>query len=1590
MSSEPTTITAVVEEIRTGIGVGGAMFNVDTETGKMFKFLQAPKLQRRRSRLTIQIESARATGSFSTRQTNVAHCDEQRQQVMLRQEQQRRLLDSEKRNGADVVVLSPAGGAVDERALGQVAVSKSHQVLDAHSAGVAFSGAGTSKEARKRAKMRKRKIAFAEGEAALRDDLRMFPSVHKLLPLPLLRKFDSEQPDLAQRRRARPKALIVDGNLWHLAACKIVFEKYFEVVQCVRTADQAIDLLDHVVFDIALIAPDLPGDLSGLDLVDAIRLVEQRSRHSFRTLVICALTSEQVKDATLLDTCFCSGMDRFLLKPAVLYVQLLCDLIMSGSSHDAFRRLALETQWVSRHEDIQRVFGDDATARENILAILNASGTEEIGQKEVAALIVSDSDRTLVNGLHERQRHEELNRIINATAQMKRRIADLEYEIELLEEEKSRKTYSETRNLSTLLALETRLKEAEHDLHEKAREAQQSRFKAEEYRADLKNLLDNGSVNAAKVAKANAKVAQYKRCMEANERQTMERLDIMLQSSWNNYYGEATHRSHFEIDQYVPRYATDASASWYRNEIAALVSRSDKSVETFQKSVEELRNKVYRFIDADQPDVGAIINVVRDQVSTLSRKLQSESSSLRFAVNESAANILTREIQFWKLMEDDEPRFRSQMDCIKEHLVTIKTRFYDQTKETQTETFLWDHQTSRDLNKIIVDMMSVSCGDADVAVLMERSAPYLPDGSYSPKMHAAYEIFHLPIEIQQALAESPVLQALVPLIPFIKSDIVMQERTRRVVFGAVCERLQLLHNEAKASVAQTKRLVDAVLAIPGPSHVAMTSEIEEAFEIVKQSRDALMEAAKRQVDTKDSCNSPVRELLETAPLATPRAVAQTASGAAPSMRSLVQRAALPSPLQTRKSPGATKSQPPKLLQVLSTPQKSTASARSAPLGTNESSSTRASVTAQTPTKTPNAKIASRRPSANSSVVELAASTPDSERLRPNLSDVLVHDGEGETSSKSEETTNSAAKSRLRDDSVDDVTGDAVLFATHLDRRESGENTLRTDTAPSPVIMVPDPGTCEISEQDFELMDVGIEKMNDLRAAAHNAELSLVQNGMVLEGSVELLCAHRSVVALCSVVETLAVRELDLQEKLSQQDADLVRVSNSLQQCAAESFARLEAAKRCELMCIEARLRALCFQRALFDARMLCAGRELACQISPASPLESSSSGPKIAETHNHAPPSSVTVSEVSDSSRLAVAGLVLEQSKDESVSAVHEETKTRNNIAAVSEDSDVVPTEVGDARPSRNSSAAVVRELDARVTPPQAASGSKKHLVEMGVSQPSREKRKPSLAEALTVSTKREKVQARASGLQGQSPIESDGPTAATIIHTSHANSDKQRLLKTNNARFSETCDTTASHRDEEQHFLPVLPSKPSTKDTSRAPRIFQQPVSSTTQSTIMLTSAVLSHRPGTLAQRRPTEVIREAFSRYNNPVTPTDPLTFRLTGEDANKEIHVVSMPSKEEPSGHKKVTSGVVHDFRGPTTATPQIDLLVKPVKSKSHVEKDKCLIEPPKEAPLTASPPPLLPDPPTIHPERLAHSTEAKKHGGRRHELLAQMMS
>jgi CheY-like chemotaxis protein len=740
-----TSIKENVEEVASAIGVAAAVLAVDVECPNDFRYIKPAG--RRLSRLQNQLEQARTAGSFHTRQTQTVSLDEKKA-----------LLNNQPKK------------------VGQSMFSKGYSSVDAMSASTIFT------RRNKRTK-RLRKLTD-KMESSLRQDLQLRPKVHELLPLPVLRKFDVEQAEIAYRRRARPKVLIVDGNLIHLAACKHIFEKRFEVVQCVKSADQALDLVDHIVFDVILVALDLPGDLSGLDLVDALRHVEQQSKFAFRTLVLAMLTKEQEKDRTVLDACFCSGMDRFLMKPAVHTVHTIADLLTSGDSLDTFRRLTLETHWISNHGGMIDLLQGDIAKAKAIQAIVEEERTEERLQREAEAMMDDQGQQHAVKKLHDRQQIEDLNRIISATTQLRRQNEELRHRITELEEEKARNTAVENRNVDALVVLEKRVVAAEREIHEKNRESEHLRLEAEHHRADLKNLLDNGCINAQMVKQAKQRVASFQRRMEANEKLAMESHDTMCKRMWFNYYGNAGNRGRADVGQFVPRFAVDTAATWYRTELNQLISVVGNVMQDSANVIDQSRLTLSRFVDIEFPEVDAVCNVARDQMQLVTKRTTSDLNKLRNAVEDCVAAVLVREISFWKFFEDEERSLREELRSIKAYIADKQQKLIDASASTQTNTPTWD--------------VFLPTFDGMFRKTVEGISEKLDSDSCPPEiMEPISQFYHrLPSHIQRCANTSAVARCLLTLTPLLFDEQVYSVRVRTSAFYAVMERIIELEEQA--------------------------------------------------------------------------------------------------------------------------------------------------------------------------------------------------------------------------------------------------------------------------------------------------------------------------------------------------------------------------------------------------------------------------------------------------------------------------------------------------------------------------------------------------------------------------------------------------------------------------------------------------------------------------------------------------------------------------------------------------------------------------------------------------------------------------
>jgi hypothetical protein len=557
-----------------------------------------------------------------------------------------------------------------------------------------------------------------------------YPPCHQLLPLPALRKFDAIQPELAFRSRARPKLLLVDGNLLHLAACKIIFSKLFELVQAVSTADQALELMEHIHFDLCLVAADLPGFMSGVDLCDTIRRTESFGRtHSSvgRMIVVGMLTREQADDQGVIDACFIGGMDRFVLKPAILVSRLLKELVAGASSLDFFRRLTLETGWFSKHAQVTMALSPNDEHGSNSMQLITGSrGTEETLQNQVAADIEDREIQADVVDLHSRQRKEEHTTVLQATFHFRERIAQLEHEAYGLRSMLAHRTQTDAEKAKSLLGVETRLMTLEKQLHERKVYGETQKALADKYREDLRQMLRDGSANAEKVAQARQHAKAMTIRAEAAERLAMAAQDSVSWKAWYNYYGCIEQRN--ARHNYVPKRPKDPTASYFRDQLLHLLDGLRKQSIQVAKKVSSTAMQL-RKLSANSKDSKDLAVIVGTQTMSMEERVSDDMATLQDHVDTAMANIMIRELDFWKMLENDDPRLREELAKLRAALTSWKCQTAPVHEEVQTDDWCEPFE-----GELLTSDQLLASEQSSVLGALVRRLPFFQDSRYlSPK-----------------------------------------------------------------------------------------------------------------------------------------------------------------------------------------------------------------------------------------------------------------------------------------------------------------------------------------------------------------------------------------------------------------------------------------------------------------------------------------------------------------------------------------------------------------------------------------------------------------------------------------------------------------------------------------------------------------------------------------------------------------------------------------------------------------------------------------------------------------------------------------
>ena len=505
------------------------------------------------------------------------------------------------------------------------------------------------------------------------------------LMMPFLRKFDTTQSSLSYRRKAVPKVLIVDDNLWHLAASKFVFEKYIQDVHVAPNGKRALELMEQHTFDMVIVDAEMPV-MDGPTMAEIVRHVESQSRESFRSLVVAMVTKEQTSDMDLMDACFLSGMDRYIIKPLLTHVSLLVGLLVVGrGTVEAFRRTALEKQWVSRLPQVKAVLrGADRSEQDRWSKVAAVDDPQIKGEKRILAIQDDEKQRAAVEDVFARQREEEMSRLNNQAASMRDRITDLEHQLEIVTHEKSK--MAENRNEATIIALEARVRELQRQLDGSHATNHKLGQTAHDLTIDIKNLLENGSANEKKVKAAERRSRRVHRVVEQTECRMMELEDHAASADWVNYYGQREIRNRWVP---LPTSTLDISPSWFRTDLAELRRFTKEFVETAAGRDSDLRDYLVRksfscqTLDALRDEISSSFDAHLIESTAALRRLKSDSDAL-------TASFLVKEVNFWKHVEYDDTTIGAQVKEIRESIERHKyvSNIADMTTQTE-QTRTW-------------------------------------------------------------------------------------------------------------------------------------------------------------------------------------------------------------------------------------------------------------------------------------------------------------------------------------------------------------------------------------------------------------------------------------------------------------------------------------------------------------------------------------------------------------------------------------------------------------------------------------------------------------------------------------------------------------------------------------------------------------------------------------------------------------------------------------------------------------------------------------------------------------------------------------
>jgi CheY-like chemotaxis protein len=428
------------------------------------------------------------------------------------------------------------------------------------------------------------------------------PQASYTVPPPRLLKFSSDQPTVKFRKKTIPSILIVDDNLLHAMASKIIFERAGCTAQIAANGKQALEILEQKVFDIVFLDGDMPV-MDGPETCEVIRYTEEAvAKHSFRMFVVGMFTQDDTKDEELMEDAYSSGMDRFIVKPLLTHAKMFTSILSLGSvGIEAFRRTTLERNWTAKYGDVHALFKGPLEQSTAVAAVTAASTEQQKQAQRMLNLFELDERRQLEDCMG-RQALEVQARQQANIVRLKETVQLLEEKLEEQKEELAasaigRVSASEQFNQQTFVTSALKLKEMQRQVSDAAHENARLNEQVTLLKRDIRNLLDNGCANQKVVNSAVARVSMYQRMMEASESRMFEWEEEIAAMRWHNYYGCWELR----MDGLPPKAALDTSASWYADEIRKLNGTMTQFAKTQTAAAHQLKEYMVQRAARDQP-----------------------------------------------------------------------------------------------------------------------------------------------------------------------------------------------------------------------------------------------------------------------------------------------------------------------------------------------------------------------------------------------------------------------------------------------------------------------------------------------------------------------------------------------------------------------------------------------------------------------------------------------------------------------------------------------------------------------------------------------------------------------------------------------------------------------------------------------------------------------------------------------------------------------------------------------------------------------------------------------------------------------------